>query len=282
MNLSKNVKLNARLTFWKCETCSRAMFHLLNHEFENIKSEEEKASDHLAGGIAMEGQQCGMLWGGALAIGTESFRRFNDINVATSMAIYASKSLINSFRDRTQTVNCFDISKTDWKKKSDRIVYILKTIARGFLFSKCFNLISKWTPEAILAVKEGWSVENTPCKSCLSCSTEALKKLGASNEESIMVAGFAGGIGLSGNACGVLSAVIWYKMLVWGRNNPDKRPAIFDNPEIKQILETFYNHTNSEILCRKISKTEFLTMDEHSEYIRKGGCRSLIEAFARS
>ncbi len=38
-------------------------------------------------------------------------------------------------------------------------------------------------------------------------------------EESIMVAGFAGGIGLSYNGCGALGAALWYKMLNWGENN---------------------------------------------------------------
>ena len=51
----------------------------------------------------------------------------------------------------------------------------------------------------------------------MSCASEVVKKMGTSNEEIVMVAGFAGGLGLSGSACGVLSAVISIKTLRQGQ-----------------------------------------------------------------
>ena len=54
MNHTDTKKLNPRMTFWKCGACSHAMFHLLNHEFSNVKPQEEKASDMLAGGISQK------------------------------------------------------------------------------------------------------------------------------------------------------------------------------------------------------------------------------------
>jgi len=280
MDNSNKIKLNPRKTFWKCGACSRAMFHLLNHEFNNIKPTEEKASDLLAGGIAMKGHQCGMLWGGALAIGAESFNKFNDTDEATSAAVHASKYLIESFHHRAGTVNCRDITKVDWGKKSHFVIFLLKTVAQGFVFSPCFNFIEKWTPEAIESAKKGLSEKTSHDKPCLSCASEVLKKMGASDEESLTVAGFAGGIGLSGNGCGALSAVIWYKMLAWGKKNPGKTPKMFNNPEIKEILKIFYNHTDLEMLCHKISGRQFTTIKEHTEYLRNGGCGTLLEALA--
>jgi hypothetical protein len=114
----------------------------------------------------------------------------------------------------------------------------------------------------------------------MSCSTEVLKKMGATEEESVMVAGFAGGIGLSGHACGALGAVLWYKMLDWGRKNPDKTPAMFNNPEAKNVLKAFDTQTGSEMLCSKICNRSFNTIDEHSEYIKTGGCKNLLEALS--
>ena len=264
MGDSSKVILNPKKTFWKCGTCSCAMFHLLNHEFDNVKPAEEKASDLLAGGIAMKGRQCGMLWGGALAVGAESFRRIcsgnetlddesflndndrnkalnnktlrnnNDRYEATAAAVNASKCLIESFHHRAGTVNCRDITKVDWEKKSHFVIFFLKTVAQGFIFSPCFNFIEKWTPEAIEAARKGLSEKTFQNQPCLSCASEVLRKMGASDEASLTVAGFAGGIGLSGNACGALSAVIWYKMLKWGEKNPGKTPSMFKNPEIKE------------------------------------------------
>ncbi len=50
--------------------------------------------------------------------------------------------------------------------------------------------------------------------------------MGATEEESIMVAGFAGGIGLSGHACGALGAVVWYKMLDLNKKNTGKSQSM--------------------------------------------------------
>jgi len=280
MNHSVNKKLNPRKVFWKCGACSHAMFHLLNHEFDNVKPLEEKASDMLAGGIAQKGHQCGMLWGGALAIGTEAFRMYDDKDMAIAAAINASKLLVNSFQKRTHSANCRDIAKVDWENKFDFTINMLKIIAQGFVFSHCFNLIVKWTPEAVQAANKGLTESINYNHPCFSCSTEVVKKMGATDEDSIMVAGFAGGIGLSGHACGALGAAIWYKMLDLDKKSPGKSQSFLNNPDAKKVLEAFYIQTNSETLCKKICNRSFNTIDEHSDYIKSGGCKNLIEALA--
>ncbi|HPR31814.1 MAG TPA: C-GCAxxG-C-C family (seleno)protein [Prolixibacteraceae bacterium] len=281
MKTTKN-KLNPRQVFWKCGACSHAMFHLMNHEFNNSKPQEEKASDMLAGGIAQKGQQCGMLWGSALAAGTEAFRLHADKDKARAASIYASKLLVNSFYNRTQTVNCRDISRVDWENKFQMILYTVKTFAQGFVFSPCFNLIVKWTPEAAMAAKKGLTENNTFTSQCMSCASEVVQKMGGTEEESLMVAGFAGGIGLSGNACGALAAAIWYKMLDWGKKNQGKTQSLFNNPDAKKILRTFYIQTDSEVLCKHICNKNFNNIDEHTEYIKNGGCKNIIDALARA
>jgi C_GCAxxG_C_C family probable redox protein len=278
---SNKVKLNPRTVFWKCGACSHAMFHLLNHEFDNSREDEEKASDLLAGGIAQKGHQCGMLWGAALAVGTESFRKYEDKNESIASAITTSGYLVESFSKRTKTVNCSDISNVDWENKFDFALYMLKIIMQGFVYSSCFNLIVKWTPEAIQTATRGLAEKPPHNKPCLSCSSEAVKKMGANDEEAVMVAGFAGGIGLSGNACGALAAVIWYKMLDWGKKHPGKTPTMLNNQDAKNILRAFYIQTDSEVLCNKICGKYFSSTDEHSEYIRTGGCSKLIDALSK-
>lgn len=275
-------KLNPRKTFWNCGACSHAMFHILNYEFDNVKPNEEKASDMLAGGIAQKGHQCGMLWGGSLAIGTEAFRKFDDKNKAIAVSINASKKLVESFYKRTHTVNCRDISKVNWENKFEFTIYMLKTIAQGFVYSPCFNLIVKWAPEALQTVNNGFTENINYSGHCLSCASEVVKKMGATEEESVMVAGFAGGIGLSGNACGALGAAIWYKMLDWSKKNEGKSQSMFNNADAKKVLRTFYMQTDSEMLCNKICNRNFNSIDEHTEYIKSGGCNQLIDALSKS
>jgi C_GCAxxG_C_C family probable redox protein len=281
MNHSIKVKLNPRKVFWKCGACSHAMFHLLNHEFDNPKEIEEKASDLLAGGIAQKGYQCGMLWGGALAVGAESFHRHSDKSEAMASAITASQHLLESFIKRTKSVNCRDIARVDWESKFDMAISMVKIIMQGFIYSPCFNLIVKWTPEAIQAANQGLSVKPVHDQPCVSCAAEVVKKMGAIDEEAVMVAGFAGGIGLSGGACGALSSTIWYKMLDWSNMNPGKAPSYFNNPDAKKILRSFYIQTDSEMLCSRICGKQFASIDEHTEYIRGGGCGKLIDSLAK-
>ncbi len=274
--------LNPRQTFFKCGTCSQAMFCLISDEYGNKNPLEEKAVDILVGGIAQKGNQCGLLWGGSLAIGTESFHRFKDINEAIAMAIYSSGNLIQSFHKRKQTVNCRDISKVDWDNKWQFSIYILKTLAYGFVFNPCFNLISKWTPEAIAITNKSFETKISWESPCFSCATEVIKKMGGTEEESIMVAGFAGGIGLSGSACGALSAALWYKMLDFSKNNNGKVQSIFNNQYAKKIIRNFYMLTDSEVECQKICLKKFNSIDEHSEYIKTGGCKNIIEMLSQS
>ncbi|MFH0733062.1 MAG: C-GCAxxG-C-C family protein [bacterium] len=282
MNDVKKTGQNPKKALWKCGACSHAVFNLLNQEFDNHKETEERASDPLAGGIMQKGEQCGMLWGGTLAIGTESYRRNKNQNKAIAAAITSTGLLVESFVKRTKSVNCRDITNCDFSNKVDFTKYIIKTILCGFIYSPCFNLIEKWTPEAIFCAKEGLSAESIGVsKPVLSCSTEVAKKMGASDEEMVMVAGFAGGLGLSGNACGALSAAIWKKTLEWCKVNSGT-PPFFKNENAKKIVAAFNNTTNSEILCSKITGKSFKTVDEHTEFIKAGGCSKLIDVLSQS
>jgi hypothetical protein len=106
--------------------------------------------------------------------------------------------------------------------------------------------------------------------------------MGANDEEMVMVAGFAGGIGLSGNACGALGAAIWMKNLEWCRKHPGEPLSYYDNPNVDEKLEAFFNVTGSEILCQRISGQCFKTISDHTEFLKNGGCSKLINALARS
>jgi hypothetical protein len=215
-----------------------------------------------------------------LAVGAESFRRYSNQSEAIASAITASQYLVGSFVKRTTFVNCRDITGVDWEKKLDLTIYMVKIIMQGFIYSPCFNLIVKWTPEAIQAANKGLSEKTIQSRPCMSCATEVLKKMGANDEEAAIAAGFAGGIGLSGNACGALSAVIWYKMLDWGIKHPGKKPSYFNNQDIQRILKEFNIQTNSEMLCNKICGIQFKSIDEHTVYLKSGGCGKLIDSLA--
>ncbi len=283
MEVATKEKLKPRKIFMKCGACSHAMFHILNLTNNNEKLPEEKASDLLAGGIALKGYQCGMLWGAALGAGAEANKRYKDKDDIIASAIVASRELLESFQRRTGTVNCREITKADFNKKFDNFLFMVKTISMGFIYSPCFNLLVKWTPEAISAANLGFeNMRSSIPGGCMSCATEVLRAKGASEEEALLVAGFAGGIGLSGHACGALSAAIWYEMLQWNKKNPDKTPSMYHNKEAERILAAFLNQTNNKMLCSSITSRTFESVEEHTDYLRGGGCQEVIGALANA
>lgn len=139
----------------------------------------------------------------------------------------------------------------------------------------CFKLAGKWAPDAVQVANDGLSqsVADLPTTS-LSCASEVVKRMGGTNEEIVMVAGLAGGIGLSGNACGALGAAIWMNTLKRIRNNPYK--SSLTDPESEKIINAFLEVTNYEMECQKICGKKFNSVEEHSVFIRNGGCQKII------
>jgi len=281
MNPSKSIKNDAKTVFREKGTCSHTFAYLLNREFGNNKDTEERATDPMAGGLMQKGHQCGMLWGASLAVGTEAYRRSKSSDEAIRLAITATQKLLESFSKRTNTINCRDIIHSDLDNFFGLTKYMIRTMLQGMNNSTCFNLAENWLPEAILSAKKGLLQQPTAStQKPLSCATEVAKKMGATNEEMIMVAGFAGGLGLSGNACGALSTAIWMNSLKWVKEHPEK--SAFKNKNAKATLETFNEETNSEMLCHNICQQQFKTIEEHTQFIKNGGCNKLIETLAKS
>jgi hypothetical protein len=273
---------DAKALFRECGTCSQTFAHLLNREFGYEYVDEERATDPLAGGIVNHGHQCGMLWGTILATGAEAFRRKVDVNSAVAQTITASQQIIESFLNRTKTVNCREIIGYDLSNVFGLVGYMIKTMAKGINNSQCFKMAEDWAPEAIVAGKHGLEdqhieISETP----MSCSAEVVRMMGGTEKEAVMASGFAGGLGLSGNACGALAAAIWYKSLLWCRENPGKTPPLFGNTEAKKLIANFTTETRGEMMCSNITKQKFKSINEHSHYMRNGGCEIIIDVLTR-
>lgn len=273
---SNRVKLRTKRTFLKQGTCSRTFFHILNRENKNPKPEHEHALDPLAGGINQMGYQCGMVWGAAMGVGNESFRRYGNNDKAIGISIIATQNVLKSFKEKAKTDNCSEITNTDWSKRFS----ILKYMISGKMIT-CFKLAGNWAPDAIRAAEEGLSNESVSLpEKPISCASELIKKVGGTDEEVFMAAGFAGGIGLSGNACGALGAAIWMNTLQRVRKNEYK--YAMSDPEFERITNSFLETTDYNVECTKICGKQFASVAEHSEYIKNGGCSKLLDVLAKS
>ncbi|HOW82715.1 MAG TPA: C-GCAxxG-C-C family protein [Spirochaetota bacterium] len=264
--------------FMKKGSCSQAFCFFLDREFGCLKGIEERAADPLAGGIILQGHQCGMLWGSSLAIGAECFRRYDDQGKAIASAVTATGRVMESYAGKTGSVNCRDVCGHDFTRKIELFAFMVKFILH--INRDCLDLADEWLPEAITAASAGLSAATKYTQAPLSCASETVKKMGAGDEEAVMVSGFAGGMGLSGNGCGALSAAIWIRSLAWCRKNPGK--SAYNNPYAKNTLQAFFSVNGPEMTCCKITGRSFETLDEHTEFIKNGGCCRIVDALARS
>ncbi len=266
---------DAKKVFRKMGTCSRTFFYLLNRHFGHLKEVEEHASDTLAGGLMNKGYECGMLWGTSLAVGAEAYRRCNHLSQACTLSIEATKFVMHSFVERENTSQCREITHCDFSSKLSFAKY---TLSGRFLH--CFELAELWAPEAISKAMKGLAAKPHDFKRCLSCSSEVAKKMGATEEQMVMVAGFAGGLGLSGGACGALAAAVWMNAYRWCQENTKGR--VTHDPKAKELMNSFFRNRDGKILCRDITGRRFHSVQEHTSFLKNGGCKELIETLGRS
>ena len=228
------------------------------------------------------GNQCGMLWGASLAVGAEAYRRCKSTDQAMKVAVLATKEVMASFLSRENTVNCRDITHCDFSNNWSFAKYFL---SGRFLY--CFKMAEQWAPKAIESAIRGLEMEEN-ADECLAgtesislnCASLVAKKLGASEQEMVMVAGFAGGMGLSGQGCGALSAAIWIRSLDWCRQKTLKNS--FKNPNAVYVIEAFEEATDGKILCSELSGVKFNSFEEHCDFIEKGGCKKWIGTLEKS
>lgn len=273
MNDIRRVK-DAKRLFVKHGACSSTVYFILSREFGHQDMLGVRAAEPLAGGILRQGYECGMIWGSSLAVGAEAYRRFGASPETTGIIIEATQSLMKSFVNRTKSIDCYDITECDWTNKVSMMKYMLTG-----KFLSCFRLIDKWAPEAISTSHTALKLQGEKCpEPPLSCASEIAKKMGATAEQAAMVAGFAGGMGLQGSACGALGAAIWLKTIDWCRANPGK--SSYNNPLANTLLEKFQKATDHKMLCPEITGKRISSIAEHTEFVRSGGCADLMKVFA--
>jgi len=242
---------------------------------------EERATMSLAGGLMQNGYQCGMLWGAALAAGAQAYQLLGAGPQAEAEAIVASQKLVESFRNRNREINCAEITEMNWKasSQSQTVTQVLKFFLRGGPIG-CFSMAARYAPVAFNDINA--LISERPTEAALrpiSCASVLAQKMGVSDMHVTMAAGFAGGIGLSGGACGALGAAIWIIGMSHVRE-ADKDFA-FSSPAAQAAIERFLESADYEFECSKIVGRKFENAADHADYLRNGGCSKIIEALAQ-
>lgn len=251
---------------------------MIDRVYEHPMEVEEHGAMPLAGGILQQGYQCGMLWGASLGAGAQAHRLFGGGPRAESAAILVAGRLLESFVERNESANCLEITDTDWKIKTQALLNFLKG---GPII--CLNMAGKYSPVAFGQIEAALAEEEFEApEPPVSCAAEMARRMGASEMQATMAAGFAGGIGLSGGGCGALGAAVWIDgMRSLGETGFEKKAyAEINDTGAHGVLERFQKATDFTFECEKIVGRKFESVADHAEYVKGGGCRELIEDLA--
>jgi hypothetical protein len=236
---------------------------------------EEHASDPLAGGL-MQGCQCGMEWGAALAAGAQAYRLAGAGPQAEGRALVAAQRIVAAFLSQNKSIDCRDVTGIDMSSATGR--QILRFFMRTGATGSCFGMAARYAPAAFGEINAALSEEpGEPFPAPASCSSLTAHRMGASDLHTVMAAGLAGGIGLSGGACGALGAAIWLGGMGILKNGGK---IGFSAPHAAEAIARFKECTGGELECSTIVGRKFESVADHSAYLREGGCSAVLEALA--
>jgi hypothetical protein len=263
-------------SFLKSGACSETVLHVLGQAFGGRWEAEERAAKLLAGGVMEHGYQCGMIWGAALAAGAEAYRRFGSGPHAEAKTILSAQRLGQSFRDQNQEMNCLEITELDLTSPS--VGQTVRFFAKGGPL-RCMHMAARYPPMAFREIQASFSEAHVeaPCAP-VSCSAMLAQKTGASDMHTVMAAGLAGGIGLSGGACGALGAALW----IAGMNSLHAGAGSvgFRDSGPLTVLDRFLKCTDYTFECSDIVGHTFQDVDDHARHVREGGCSAILDALA--
>ena len=251
---------------------------IVDGSFDHPLELEERAAMPFAGGILQYGFQCGMLWGAALAAGAEAFQKYGSSPQAEAKAILTAQKLVETFRTKNKSINCADITHLD--KSSSPKDMLIQFLVKGKVIG-CFRMAANYAPAAFAVIEDTLADESLETLSPpVSCASHLAQKMGASDLQTVMAAGFAGGIGLSGGACGALGAAIWLNSINDLENGAAQ--VDFNDPKAAAIVDKFVELSDYEFECAEIVGREFESVSDHAEYICNGGCAKIIDGLASS
>lgn len=214
--------------------------------------------------------------GASLAAGGQAYRQYGAGPQAEAKAVLVSQRLVESFRALNRHSDCLELTQID--KSSSKMQMVTYFLLKGGTI-KCFRMAAKYAPVAFREINTVLSEPPVnPLPDQVSCSAMLAKRMGVSDLQAVMAAGLAGGIGLSGGACGALGAAIWILGIKHLKDGTGK--VEYKDPVALKLIETFLKCTNYEFECSAIVGRKFENIDDHARHLCNGGCAKIIEALA--
>ena len=121
-------------------------------------------------------------------------------------------------------------------------------------------MAARYAPVAFSEINTALSEKHIEAPSPpVSCAAMLAQKMGVSDMHTVMAAGFAGGIGLSGGACGALGAAIWIigmNCLEEGVGDNIWQSEVFQS-RAEDTIDTLFLHENVQTEAVSIQFEQF-------------------------
>jgi Putative redox-active protein (C_GCAxxG_C_C) len=282
----------AKYWWLRCVACSEASMTTQMRGFGISEPAYEQAVHAFSGGFMHLGHACGLLTGATLAAGFVARSRFDDDRTRSGAALHAAIQLAAAYPELTGSVDCRQITQLSLTRLSGRLRYVQQ--GKGRL---CGRLHLKWAPQAQQLIDKALMEfrESRPAGACANCAVQTMCALEPTARfqagDSVLVAGFAGGIGLLGNVCGALAACVFAMAaegrLAGARQGRDSRilgsleelAGISYRGAAAQVRLEFIRQFGSE-LCIDIIGRRFQDAEDHSAFVEQGGCADVAKFLA--
>jgi len=279
----------ARWWLFRCISCSEASLTVQLRAFGIEEPLYEQALHVFSGGFMHLGYACGLLTGTAVAAGILTSKRFADSETASAAALDATRQLVKAYPEIAGSIDCRKITEISLNNFRGRLRYVRKGKGR-----ECGRYHIKWAFRAQQVIEQALAkYEQHPAtNACANCAVNTMKKLapsiGINEKDTTMVAGLAGGIGLSGNVCGALATWVFVLSISrYKKRNPEKRDSRLQ-AAFQELLGTQYRGAATRLqtafrerfgsdLCLDIVGRSFRNIQEHSEFIEQGGCQEVMD-----
>lgn len=279
----------------RCISCSETSVTLVNREAGVEAPLFEQALHLFSGGFMHQGHACGHLWGATLGAGIRAAEKFSGTDAKSAAALDAACRLVGALSEDGWAFTCRGNTGFDLTSLTGRLKYLRSDKPKA-----CGRKALAWASHAntiidtSIANFDPRSV-NTPCANCaVNCMSKVTSVTGIGNNESAKVAGFAGGLGLSGSVCGALSVGVFALSIQYYQNrDPQRRDTVFraavqelnlvDGGLRKlpsRLLHDFKVQFGSE-LCKDIVGRKFNDVDDHTQFIADGGCQECCSICGR-
>ncbi len=292
----KSSSSRVRETF-ETKTVKKMLFKTLNcceaqvltfQKVENNPNDELlKSLAGLAGGINNHGSTCGVLFGVAINMATKLAKEkahwtYND----EVMLLYNIRDYANWFRETFESTLCRERTKLDLQSTKGKLGLLIPKKAKGCIRQSVLSMDYFSNHE----FKRDYEASPRECGES-HCAKELLEKIREKHEfgnaylERISVI-FDGGLGLSGNTCGVLIGGLLLLSLKY-RNNYDHRVAGKLRNYFKSFPPNFTRRADELIKrfeeefgsleCRQIVNSEFIDWCDFQRKRNSNKCKSILD-----